>query len=91
MNRSELVEKLADKAEVSLALAKQATDTIVEAISKSLVSGQRTEIRGFGSFGTNITKPRTARNPKTGATVEVPKKKRVFFKAGRELRHRAGS
>ena len=65
-----------------------AVNVILDAISKSMVKGERTEIRGFGSFDINHRPPRTARNPKTGEKVAVPEKCVPHFKAGRELRER---
>jgi integration host factor subunit beta len=55
---------------------------------KSLVTGERIEIRGFGSFSLNYRPPRVGRNPKTGEKVEVAGKYVPHFKAGKELRDR---
>ena len=52
------------------------------------MSGQRIEIRGFGSFGLNHRPARTGRNPKSGEKVHVPEKFVPHFKAGKELRER---
>ena len=62
--------------------------TIIEEIAKSLIRGERIEIRGFGSFGLNYRPPRTGRNPKSGEKVQVPAKYVPHFKAGKELRER---
>lgn len=61
---------------------------ILGAMTMSLVSGQRIEIRGFGSFKINYRPSRTGRNPKSGENVPVPEKYVPHFKAGRELRER---
>jgi integration host factor subunit beta len=53
---------------------------------RSLRSGDKIEIRGFGSFGTRQRHPRVGRNPKTGTRVEVPAKKIHFFKPSKELK-----
>lgn len=68
--------------------ASAAITLILSALSKSLAEGGRVEIRGFGSFGTNVRGPRIGRNPKTGVSVAVPAKRTVHFKAGLELRER---
>jgi nucleoid DNA-binding protein len=61
------------------------SEVIVEAIFDSLVralrAGDRIEIRGLGSFGTRHRRPRVGRNPKTGARVEVPAKRIIYFQA----------
>ena len=89
MTRSELTEKLAGLfPNLVLKDAAQSLDLILAAITDSLGRGDRVEIRGFGSFNTIFRKPRIARNPKTGAKVEVPAKAIPHFKAGKELRER---
>jgi len=61
---------------------------ILEYVSQSLATGERIEIRGFGSFALNYRPPRVGRNPKSGEKVEVPEKWVPHFKAGKELRER---
>jgi integration host factor subunit beta len=61
---------------------------ILDAIAHQLVSENRIEIRGFGSFDLVYRKPRLGRNPKSGEKVSVPGKYRPHFKAGKELRER---
>jgi integration host factor subunit beta len=61
---------------------------ILDAMTDSLVKGQRIEIRGFGSFGLNHRPARVGRNPKSGERVHVPEKFVPHFKAGKELRER---
>ena len=85
LNRVELIDEVARVVEIP----KQQADDIVEAILGSIVRAlersERIEIRGFGSFGTRQRGARTARNPKTGARVEVPARKIPFFKASKEV------
>ena len=89
MTKSELIAKLAARYPQLVAKdAEVAVNAILKAMSSTLVSGQRIEIRGFGSFGINYRPPRTGRNPKTGERVLVPEKHVPHFKAGKELRHR---
>jgi integration host factor beta subunit len=66
------------------------SETIVNAMfdemAKALASGERIEIRGFGSFGVKKRRARQGRNPKTGAAVKVEAKRIPFFRAGKELK-----
>jgi integration host factor subunit beta len=62
--------------------------TLLEHMSSALSSGERIEIRGFGSFSLHYRPPRTGRNPKTGDAVELPGKYVPHFKPGKELRER---
>lgn len=61
---------------------------LVDTMTRALAKGQRIEIRGFGSFDLNERPPRIGRNPKTGASVQVPAKHVPHFKPGKELRER---
>jgi integration host factor, beta subunit len=89
MTKSELIATLAGHYPQLVAKdAEVAVKAILDAMTMSLVKGQRIEIRGFGSFGINYRPPRTGRNPKTGAKVSVPEKYVPHFKPGRELRER---
>lgn len=89
MTRFELIEAVAARfpqltqKDVGLAVT-----LILGAITDSLVRGERSEIRGFGSFNLNYRKPRIGRNPKTGDRVDVPAKWSPHFKPGLELRQR---
>jgi integration host factor subunit beta len=87
MTRSELIEQLARRFPSLVAAdAKQAVSILIDAITSAMAHGERVEIRGFGSFSTNLRKPRIGRNPKTGERVEVPVKVVPHFKAGKEMR-----
>lgn len=89
MTKSELIEALADRFPQLIAKdADCAVKTILDAMTGSLVQGDRIEIRGFGSFALNCRPQRVGRNPKTGAKVEVPVKYVPHFKAGKDLRER---
>ncbi len=65
-----------------------AVKTLVEQMVDTLASGERVEIRGFGSFSLHYRPPRTGRNPKTGDSVEVGPKYVPHFKPGKELKDR---
>ncbi|MGB8857311.1 MAG: integration host factor subunit beta [Burkholderiales bacterium] len=89
MTKSELINLLSLRYPQLVAKdAELAVKTMLDAMSKSLASGERIEIRGFGSFGLNFRPNRTGRNPKTGEKVSVPAKYVPHFKAGKELRER---
>ncbi len=89
MTKSELIDLLAARyGQLVTKDAELAVKTILDAMSHSLVSGERIEIRGFGSFGLNHRPPRLGRNPKTGEKVRVPEKFVPHFKAGKALRDR---
>jgi len=85
MTRAELTEEVSRTLEISWNESDTIVLAILDSIVRSLRSGGRVEIRGFGSFGTRQHRPRDARNPKTGARVEVPAKRIPFFKPGKEL------
>jgi integration host factor subunit beta len=68
--------------------AELSVKAVLDAMADKLASGERIEIRGFGSFSLNYRPPRLGRNPKTGTKVQVPEKYVPHFKAGKELRER---
>jgi integration host factor subunit beta len=68
-----------------------AVKELLEQMSAALSSGDRIEVRGFGSFSLHYRPPRTGRNPKTGASVQVPDKFVPHFKPGKELRERVNN
>lgn len=89
MTKSELIEALARK-QTHLAYkdVELAVKSLLEQMSNSLATGQRIEIRGFGSFSLHYRPPRTGRNPKTGESVQLKGKHVPHFKPGKELRDR---
>ncbi|HEX7128363.1 MAG TPA: HU family DNA-binding protein [Thermodesulfobacteriota bacterium] len=88
MNKSELVEVLAARAELPLNKAEEVVNAIFDAMTEALVRNRRIEIRGFGSFVNKRYEPYVGRNPKTGAAIEVKAKTIPFFKVGKELKER---
>ena len=89
MTKSELIARLAERYPQLVAKdADFAVKTLLDAMSDALTTGQRIEIRGFGSFSLNSRPPRIGRNPKSGDRVQVPAKYVPHFKAGKELRDR---
>ena len=92
MTKSDLIARLAERFPQLVAKdADFAVKMILDALSESLVKGDRIEIRGFGSFSLNYRPPRVGRNPKSGDKVSVPEKWVPHFKAGKELRERVDS
>ena len=85
MTRADLTEELSQELGTSLAESDTIVLTMLDSIVRSLRTGGRVEIRGFGSFGTRQRRPRIARNPKTGARVEVAAKRVPYFKPSKEL------
>ncbi|MBI4654838.1 MAG: integration host factor subunit beta [Nitrospirae bacterium] len=89
MTKSVLIEKITEKVK-DINLSRKQTEIVVEtvfdSIKSSLANGEKVEIRGFGNFRLRQRKPRKARNPKTGESVEVPAKRVPFFKVGKELK-----
>jgi integration host factor subunit beta len=86
MTRSELGDVLANRQGMTQKKAEAVVVTIFEAMAEALGSGDRIEVRGFGSFAIREYRPYTGRNPKTGVSITVKPKKLPFFKAGKELR-----
>lgn len=91
MNKSELVEALSQKRNLTYKKAEQIVNLIFDSMSQSLVDRDRIEIRGFGSFLVKDYKSYMGRNPKTGEIIKVEEKKLPFFKAGKGLRERVDS
>jgi DNA-binding protein HU-beta len=86
MNKNELAGVVADKAGITKAQASDAIDATLEAIVKALKSGDEVRLLGFGNFVVAQRKATTARNPQTGATVNVPASKAPKFKPGKALK-----
>jgi integration host factor subunit beta len=91
MTKSELIEELATKNDIPVKNAEEIVNTIFESLANALKSGDRIEIRGFGSFVVNRYKSYTGRNPKTGEAINVKEKKLPFFKVGKDLKERVAS
>lgn len=88
MNKSELIERLAEKSKISVLQAEEVVNLIYRKMKEAMVSGGRVEIRGFGSFVVKEYGSYEGRNPKTGEKIPVPPKKLPFFKVGKELKER---
>ncbi|MCD6580747.1 MAG: integration host factor subunit beta [Desulfuromusa sp.] len=91
MNKSELVETLSIKNNLTYKKSEQIVNLIFDTMSQALIDSDRIEIRGFGSFMVKDYKSYMGRNPKTGEIIQVNEKKLPFFKVGKELRERVDS
>lgn len=89
MTKSELIERLAQKqAQLSYKDVELSVKSLLDQMANSLATGERIEIRGFGSFSLHYRPPRIGRNPKTGEAVALSGKYVPHLKPGKELRER---
>jgi integration host factor subunit beta len=86
MTKSELIDAIAGRGELTKARAELVVNTVFDAMIQSLERGEGIEVRGFGSFTMRPYKPYSGRNPRTGQAVSVPAKRLPFFKVGKELK-----
>lgn len=92
MTKSELIDVIAkEQSHLAYRDVELAVKCILEQMSQALASGERIEIRGFGSFSLHYRPPRQGRNPKTGTTVALAGKHVPHFKPGKELRERVNN
>jgi integration host factor subunit beta len=89
VTKSELIEVIAkQQSHLAYRDVELAVKCMLEQMSQALASGERIEIRGFGSFSLHFRPPRMGRNPKTGDSVSLSGKYVPHFKPGKELRER---
>ncbi len=86
MNKAELIDAVADGADISKADATRAVDTVVDQITKTLQNGDQVTLIGFGTFAVKDRAARTGRNPRTGEPLDIPASKVPGFKAGKALK-----
>ncbi|MDK2920757.1 MAG: integration host factor subunit beta [Desulfonauticus sp.] len=86
MNKSDLIQKLAEEKDLSPEEASDIVNIFFNSMKEALKEGRRVEIRGFGSFKIKEYEGYVGRNPKTGEKVEVKPKKLPFFKVGKDLK-----
>lgn len=86
MNKSELIDAIADSADISKAAAGRAVDAVVESVTNALKSGDQVTLIGFGTFSVKERAARTGRNPQTGAEIQIAAAKIPSFKAGKALK-----
>ena len=86
MNKAEAADRLAARAGLSKAVAREAVDGLVAVIGEALANGEEVRIAGFGTFGTRSRPARTGRNPRTGEAVSISASTSPTFKAGKTLK-----
>lgn len=86
MNKSELVDAVANAADLSKASAGAAVDAVVDAITAALKDGDQVSLVGFGTFKTSERAAREGRNPRTGETIKIAASRVPTFKAGKALK-----
>ena len=86
MTKSELVERIAAKMpNLTIKDVERIVSVVFQRLTRALADGDRVEIRGFGAFSVRSRKPRVAINPKNKKRVDVPEKRIIHFKTGKEL------
>lgn len=86
MNKAELIDAVADAADISKAAAARSVDTVLEVITGSLKNGNAVTLVGFGTFNTRRREARTGRNPRTGEPIQIGASNLAVFKAGKGLK-----
>lgn len=86
MTKADLIDEVAKSSELSKKDAEVIVQTVLDSIVDSLKTGEKVELRGFGSFRLRERASREGRNPKTGEKVFVPAKRVPYFKPGKELK-----
>ncbi len=86
VNKTQLVEQIAENADISKASAGRALDAFIEAVSDTLQSGDQVALVGFGTFSVRNRAARTGRNPKTGEEIQIAEANVPAFKAGKALK-----
>lgn len=86
MNKTELIEHIATKSDISKAAATRALASIIEAVKKTLKKGDSVTLVGFGTFSVSKRAARTGRNPRTGAALKIKAAKVPRFKPGKGLK-----
>ena len=86
MNKTELINAVAEKADLSKKDADKAVAATIDAITEALVAGDKVQLVGFGTFEVRARAARTGRNPQTKAAMTIPASKAPVFKAGKALK-----
>ncbi len=86
MNKSELIEKMAQSADMTKADAERALNSLVSTVTEELANGGDVSLVGFGTFKVNERAARTGRNPKTKEEIQIPAATVPAFKAGKALK-----
>lgn len=85
MNKTQLIDAIAEDAGISKVAAKSALESFLKNVSETLTKGEKISLVGFGSWSVSERAEREGRNPQTGKTIKIAAKKVVKFKAGADL------
>lgn len=86
MNKGDLIEAVADQANLSRADASRAVDAVIDSVTKTLQNGDSVSLVGFGTFSVKRRAARTGRNPRTGEAIQISASNVPGFKAGKALK-----
>lgn len=86
MNKGQLIDNIAESADISKAAASRALDAFIDTVTDALVEGDNVSLIGFGSFSVKERAARTGRNPQTGNEIQIAAAKVPAFKAGKSLK-----
>ena len=86
MNKSELTDKVANKAGLTKKQAGECVDAVMESISEALSNQSKVSLKGFGTFEIRKRSARSTKNPQTGEVMQIPSKKVPFFKPAQALK-----
>lgn len=87
MNKAQLVAIMAEKADIKVATAEPALNSLLSAIRDALADGETISLTGFGSFNAVPVAARSGRNPKTGETIQISARNNVKFHPGKQLKN----
>lgn len=90
MNKEELVQEIAKKADVSQKLTEEVLSSLIETITKTVSKGKKVTLIGFGTFEARKRAARTGRNPQTGKELKIPAKTVPAFSAGKQFKEMVG-
>jgi DNA-binding protein HU-beta len=86
MNKAELIQSVADAADISKAAAGRAVDAMINAVTGAMQKGDAITLVGFGTFSVRERAARTGRNPRTGDQIKIPASRTPIFKPGKALK-----
>ncbi len=91
MNKTELIEVVAQNADLKKKDAEAAVNAVLAAIEDALVAGEKVQLIGFGTIEVKAKEARTGRNPATGETITIPASKQIKFSAGKTLKDKVNA
>ena len=86
MNKNDIINAVAEAADISKTAAGNAIDALINVITKALKKGEEVKLIGFGTFAVSKRKATKGHNPRTGAEIKIPASKQPKFKAGKTLK-----